>query len=62
MRLQDEQHVDPDQCAGEREPERVLADVLDGLVSPAEAARAYGVALTADGAAVDAVRTEALRR
>ena len=46
----------------EREPDRVLADVLDGLVTPSEAARAYGVALTAEGTAVDAVRTELLRR
>ena len=46
----------------ERESDRVLRDVLDGLVSPGEAARAYGVAVTADGTAVDAVQTEALRR
>ena len=46
----------------EREPSRVLADVLDGLVTPSEAARAYGVALTAEGTAVDEVRTELLRR
>ena len=46
----------------EREPNRVLADVLDGLVTPSEAARAYGVALTAEGTAVDEVRTELLRR
>ncbi len=46
----------------ERESGRVLDDVLDGLVSAEGAADAYGVALTADGTAVDAKRTEALRR
>jgi len=46
----------------EREPDRVLRDVIEGLVSPAEAARAYGVALTADCFAVDVVRTASLRR
>lgn len=45
----------------ERDPDRVLADVLDGKVS-AEAARdAYGVVLTADGAAVDHDLTKARR-
>ena len=46
----------------EREPDRVLHDVIEGLVSPSEAARAYGVALTADGSAVDVERTASLRR
>ena len=46
----------------EREPDLVLRDVLEGLVSPGEAARAYRVALTADSTAVDAVETELLRR
>ena len=45
----------------ERDPDRVLHDVVEGLVSPAEAARAYGVALTADGSAVDVERTASLR-
>ena len=46
----------------EREPERVLHDVAEGLVSPANAARAYGVALTADGTTVDVEGTASLRR
>ncbi|MGH7339568.1 MAG: hydantoinase B/oxoprolinase family protein, partial [Candidatus Rokuibacteriota bacterium] len=50
----------------DRDPERVLADVLDGKITP-EAARAlYAVVLTAEGDAVDDVATkearEALRR
>ena len=44
-----------------REPERVLADVLDGVVSVAAARRDYKVALTADGRAVDPIATAALR-
>ena len=43
----------------EREPQRVLADVTEGFVSPAAAEREYGVAI-ADGK-VDAERTDALR-
>lgn len=50
----------------EREPERVLADVLDRKVSRAAAETEYGVVLTPDGSAVDraatAARREALRR
>jgi N-methylhydantoinase B len=50
----------------DRDPETVLADVLDGKVSPREAREAYGVALTPDGDAVDAIATkdcrEAMRR
>ena len=45
----------------ERDPERVLRDVVEGLVSPTEAARAYGVVLEADGSAVDLERTASLR-
>jgi N-methylhydantoinase B len=45
----------------EREPERVLADVCEGYVSPQSARDDYGVALTADGQAVDATATAALR-
>ena len=45
----------------ERDPNSVLADVANGLVSPAAAAASYAVALTADGAAVDAAMTERLR-
>jgi len=37
----------------DREPERVLADVLGGFVSRESARHNYGVALTADGDAVD---------
>jgi N-methylhydantoinase B len=45
----------------DREAERVLADVRGGFVSP-EAARAeYGVALSADGRAVDEAATRTLR-
>lgn len=45
----------------ERDPELVLADVRDGLVSVEAARRSYGVALTADGRAVDRAATQALR-
>ena len=45
----------------ERDPELVLRDVRAGLVSRDEAGRAYGVALTPDGAAVDPSGTERLR-
>jgi N-methylhydantoinase B len=43
----------------EREPERVLADVVDGLVSVEEARSVYGVAITEDG--IDAAETDRLR-
>jgi N-methylhydantoinase B len=47
----------------EREPASVLADLLDGKIATTDA---YGVVLTADGRAVDEVKTkerrEALRR
>jgi N-methylhydantoinase B len=45
----------------EREPERVLADVLDGKVSRGAARDTYGVALSADGTAVDEVATKERR-
>ena len=45
----------------EREPERVLADVLEGYVSAPAAEREYGVVLTADAGGVDEVATRALR-
>jgi N-methylhydantoinase B len=44
----------------QREPERVAADVADGLVSVAAARSVYGVQIEADGA-VDAGATNALR-
>ncbi|WP_421997899.1 hydantoinase B/oxoprolinase family protein [Reyranella sp.] len=44
-----------------RDPERVLRDVRDGIVSAAAAERVYGVALAADGRSIDARRTAALR-
>ena len=44
-----------------RPVERVLADVRAGLVSPAAAAREYGVVIAADGV-VDTAATAALRR
>jgi N-methylhydantoinase B len=43
----------------ERDPERVLDDVLDGLVSPETARSVYGVEIA--GGAVDAAATERLR-
>ncbi|HEV8438818.1 MAG TPA: hydantoinase B/oxoprolinase family protein [Methylomirabilota bacterium] len=50
----------------DRDPGRVLADVLDGKVSRESARETYGVVVTLDGGAVDEVKTkecrEALRR
>ncbi len=40
-----------------RPPERVLADLREGYVSPEAAERDYGVVLTSDGSAVDAAAT-----
>jgi hypothetical protein len=45
----------------EREPAAVLADVRDGLTSPASAAQVYGVVVDSTGGAVDAVATESQR-
>jgi N-methylhydantoinase B len=45
----------------ERDPESVLVDVLDGIVSPEAAKRAYGVVLAEDGMAVDADATKTTR-
>jgi N-methylhydantoinase B len=45
----------------EREPDLVLADVLDGKVSPEIARLVYGVVLTAGGDSVDDVATKASR-
>ena len=47
--------------ARRRDPELVLAEVRDGLLSPDAARRDYGVALTADGQSVDAHATARLR-
>jgi N-methylhydantoinase B len=44
----------------ERDPRRVLDDVLDGLVSERNAREQYGVMLS--GGAVDSGATEQLRR
>ena len=46
-----------------REPERVLADVREGVVSPEAAERDYGVVLKRDGGdfVVDAAATQARR-
>lgn len=44
-----------------RDPDRVLADVLDGTVSAAAAARLYGVVIAADGRSIDAGATAARR-
>jgi N-methylhydantoinase B len=50
----------------ERDPGLVLADVLDGKVSPESARETYGVVLVSEGDAVDELgtkeRREALRR
>jgi N-methylhydantoinase B len=45
----------------DRDPESVLADVLDGKVSRDSARESYGVVLTADGGAVDEVGTKERR-
>lgn len=45
-----------------RDPELVRADLLDGLISRADAQERYGVALTTDGSSVDATATAQLRR
>jgi N-methylhydantoinase B len=45
----------------DRDPELVLADVLDGKVTRAAARGAYGIVLTADGAAVDERATKDAR-
>jgi N-methylhydantoinase B/oxoprolinase/acetone carboxylase alpha subunit len=45
----------------ERDPELVLRDAREGLVSREEAERAYGVALAPDGRNIDETRTAALR-
>ena len=44
-----------------RDPDRVLRDVRDGIVSVASAERDYGVAIAADGRSIDAERTARLR-
>jgi N-methylhydantoinase B len=46
----------------ERDPQRVLVDVVEGYVSAAAAEEQYGVVLTADGSAVDDAATRALRQ
>jgi len=46
----------------DREPDRVLADVLGGFVSRDCAKREYGVVLTPDGGAMDAEETTRRRR
>jgi N-methylhydantoinase A len=45
-----------------REPERVLRDVRDGVVSIEAAERDYGVVLAADGRSIDRAATEVRRR
>jgi N-methylhydantoinase B len=44
-----------------REPERVLADMLSGMVSPEAAARDYAVVLDGSGTAIDRRATDRLR-
>lgn len=59
-------HVQPGagghQPALERDPDLVLADVLDEKITVDYAARCYGVVVDLDAGAVDAERTAALRR
>ena len=45
----------------DRDPELVLADVLDGKITREAARAAYGVVLDAGGAAIDEVTTKELR-
>ena len=45
----------------EREPERVLRDVRNELVSPAAAEREYGVVIDTEGWRVDEAATSRLR-
>jgi N-methylhydantoinase B len=45
-----------------RDPEAVLRDVRDGVVSEEAACRDYGVAIAADGKSIDALATGELRR
>jgi N-methylhydantoinase B len=45
----------------ERDPARVLADVLDGKVTREAARAVYGIVLAAEGDAVDEVATKASR-
>jgi N-methylhydantoinase B len=57
-------------CAGsggygdplEREPERVLKDVIDGYITAKAARELYGVALSSDNRRIDATSTAALRQ
>lgn len=46
----------------DREPERVLRDVLGGFVSVESAREDYGVVLTEDGEGIDEAATKAVRR
>ena len=46
----------------EREPELVLRDVIDGVVSVEAAAEHYGVVIAGDGASIDAAATADRRR
>ncbi|MEN3386667.1 MAG: N-methylhydantoinase, partial [Hyphomicrobiales bacterium] len=57
-------------CAGsggygdplEREPDRVLKDVIDGYITAGAARELYGVALSSDDRRIDATSTAALRQ
>ncbi|MDH4144593.1 MAG: hydantoinase B/oxoprolinase family protein, partial [Acidimicrobiia bacterium] len=46
----------------EREPERVLRDVRDGVISATAAARDYGVVVTSDGRGIDEAATSETRK
>lgn len=45
----------------DREPQRVLNDVLDGFVSASSARDDYGVVLSADGESIDLAATDTRR-
>jgi N-methylhydantoinase B len=45
----------------ERDPQKVLDDVLDGFCTPADARDVYGVVLDLDAETVDMAATEARR-
>ena len=66
LRRGDVVRIETGGCGGwghpfDREPERVLADVLGGFVSRASAERDYGIVLSANGRAIDAEATRERR-
>lgn len=53
--------MDEASLALQREPERVLADIVDGKVTPERARGVYGVVVDVERRRVDEVATNALR-